>query len=200
MSAPGQKFTYYNVCPDTGASRSASPKRALFPNTGIQDRNPKMRVRVANGCHLKVEFIGTMIIKAKCDTTSSAKKFIILPIKSSLYVPGLHTTLISPRELFKLQGISTAFNAENCISLPNGHKIVFADSGSSYSLQALEFDMQQVTRKQLDVLDAWVISGNSPIGEIHILQAHSLQDKQAYSDLIHSRLLHISYSLSLIHI
>ena len=96
MSAPGQKFTYYNVCPDTGASRSASPKRALFPNTGIQDRNPKMRVRVANGCHLKVEFIGTMIIKAKCDTTSSAKKFIILPIKSSLYVPGLHTSCILP--------------------------------------------------------------------------------------------------------
>ena len=54
--------------------------------------------------------------------------------------------------------------------------------------------MQQVTRKQLDALDAWVISGNSPVGEVHILQAHSLQDKQAYSDLIHSRLLHISYS------
>ena len=53
----------FNVCPDTGASRSASAKKSLFPEAGIVNREPNLRVKVANGCFLKVEFIGTMILK-----------------------------------------------------------------------------------------------------------------------------------------
>ena len=152
-----------------------------------------MRVRVANGTQLNVVFIGTMILKLKCETTSSTKKFVVLPVKGSMFVPGLHTTLLSPRELYKLQSISTTFNAENCIVLPNGQKIEFTDSGSSYSLLAFDIDTAQVTKKQLDALDAWVLSGDATSGA-YALQDAPLQDKHAYSDLIHSRLLHVSYS------
>ena len=179
----------FSVCPDTGASRSASAKRNLFPDAGIEDWNPKIRVRVANGSLLTVKFIGTMLLKLKNEASSSAKKFCLLPVKGSMFVPGLHATLISPRVLFNLQSIATNFNAEPCFALPNGLKLNFKDSGSSYSLLALDIDARQVAKSELDSLDEWILLGSVPVS-----QTYSLHTSHDYSDLVHARLLHPSYS------
>ena len=135
-----------------------------------------------------MEFVGTMILKCKNEAKSSAKKFILLPIKGSMFVPGLHTTLISPRELFRLQSISTFFNEEPCFALPNGTKLNFTDTGNAYAMLALDVDATKVTKLDLLKLDAWIRTGDVSA------QTCSLQTRTDYSDLVHQRLLHPSYS------
>ena len=105
-----------------------------------------------------------------------------------MFVPGLHTTLISPRELFRLQSISTFFNEEPCFALPNGTKLNFTDTGNAYAMLALDVDATKVTKLDLLNLDAWIRTGDVSA------QTYSLQTRTDYSDLVHQRLLHPSYS------
>ena len=93
----------FQVCPDTGASQTASPKRKLFPDEGIADYKPNRQVRTASGALLKVEFVGTLLLKVQTPDSTSAKKFFVLPVKQAMYVPGLHSTLLSARALFSNQ-------------------------------------------------------------------------------------------------
>ena len=107
--------------------------------------------------------------------------------------------------LFNAQAISTNFNADPAFALPNGNKLNFIDSGSAYSLLAMNVDARQVTSAELEALDEWVQKGTVPgqtrtgHGVIpgqtrtgHALSAvlSAQQTRHAYSDLIHVRLLH----------
>eukprot|EP00965_Chrysotila_dentata_P033879 1127960-Pleurochrysis_carterae.AAC.1 len=48
---------------DNGSTRTESGDRSLFPTDRITQRNPNMRVKVANGVILPVEFIGSIVLR-----------------------------------------------------------------------------------------------------------------------------------------
>ena len=200
----------FQVCPDTGASQTASPKRKLFPDEGITDYKPNRQVRTASGALLKVEFVGTLLLKVQTPDSTSAKKFFVLPVKQAMYVPGLHSTLLSARALFENQSVQSHFNSDPHLLLPNGIRIPFEDTGRAYTLRACDIDATQVTKdmltkidllckqsKQLRPVDSnsvqFCLPGTRTRDLMHA-KLDALHAMPHYSDLVHARLLHPSYT------
>lgn len=83
---------------DSGSTRTASGNKRLFPPDKVTTRNPRMRVRVANGVYLNVAFIGTLVVhvpagECKADGRRSTQP-TTLELHDALYVPELCATLL----------------------------------------------------------------------------------------------------------
>ena len=172
---------------DTGASRVSGYKKNLFPPKLITRVNPPYRVRIANGDYLKVEAEGSMCIKTRTRGTSSAKKLVIIMAAEALLVPQMHVTLISPKSLFRLQGIKTYFNDELYFRLPNGDLVDFIETDRNYLLlleEGFEYDelMQHMERGNVKSLSAQLASKATLIQPIPVTR-----------DLTHERIMHFSW-------
>eukprot|EP00965_Chrysotila_dentata_P022147 733256-Pleurochrysis_carterae.AAC.1 len=76
-----------------------------------------MRVKVANGVTLPVEFIGSIILRIPAGNVRNGNgdystKETLLELRDALLVPGLCATLFSTEAMFRKQGIRTYLNDE----------------------------------------------------------------------------------------
>lgn len=139
-----------------------------------------MRVRVANGVYLPVEFVGTLVldlppgeVKASSGVLSSAPTR--LELHNALYVPGLCATLLSTKAIFREQGIRTYLNDELRLVLPDARHVRIRETATNYSLRTCACDDT-----------AFAVSAEKPRGK---------QGERAGghdTDLIHARLAHFS--------
>ncbi len=213
--SPGKQFTSFDVLEfpvadksiaqpvdqsnygvvDTGATRSSSYKKKLFPPKLIIKVNPPYRVRIADGSFLPVTAEGSMAIKTRARGSTSAKKLIIILAAESLLVPQMHVTLISPRSLFHQQGIRTYFNDELHFLLPSGDVVDFIETDRNYLVlleEGLAFD---------HILED-TLSGRHkalPALRLHAHDAHDahrvtlLEPLPLTSDRLHARIMHFSW-------
>ena len=152
--------------PDSGATVTASDRRSLFPTSAVTEYKPKLSVTVANGIVLPVELKGAMVIKGRSSPyTSSAKKFVPIVILDAILVPGLrkNTVLISPRNLFRLQGVKVYFNDELYMGLPNGTKIYLAETNTAYMIEIGDWDVTNLSIEAVNTISQWM-QGNASDG------------------------------------
>tara|TARA_B110000037_G_C17124042_1_gene507194 strand:+ start:176 stop:5869 length:5694 start_codon:yes stop_codon:yes gene_type:complete len=119
---------------DTGTTESTSGRRKLFPDAGIEQWHPAIKVEVASGVLLSVEFRGCMVMKVSGVNSTSTKKRLSITIPHSLYVPEMPVTLVSTKALFKYCGIRTYFNDELCFILPDGTIVEFFETSVNYTV------------------------------------------------------------------
>eukprot|EP00965_Chrysotila_dentata_P161209 5323845-Pleurochrysis_carterae.AAC.1 len=82
---------------DSGSRRSASGDRSLFRANRIRQRKPNMRVKVANGVTLPIEFIGSIVLlipagDVRNNNGDCSTKKTLPELCDALYVPGLCAT------------------------------------------------------------------------------------------------------------
>ena len=178
---------------DTGASQSASGQRKLFPTSAIEKWHPNMTVRVANGHLLRPEFQGVMVLK--CRSARSSKKFVLLSVENALYIAGLgHLVLVSPRTLFKLQGIRSYYNDEMFMLLPNGYQLPFVETTTGWSLDAVDFDASCLTVDQVQYALDWVAAVNvTANGTAHSSVVKSTLPTDVPFSTVHERCMHGSF-------
>ena len=182
---------------DSGATVTASDRRSLFPTSAVTEYNPKLSVTVANGIVLPVALKGAMVIKGRSSPySSSAKKFVPVVILDAILVPGLRkdTVLLSPRNLFRLQGVKTYFNDELYLLLPNGTKIYLAETDTAYMIEIGEWDVTNLSAVAVNSISQWM-QGNASDG----WQPSSANGSTAAMvanvspDRAHARCMHASY-------
>ena len=185
--------------PDSGATITASDRRTLFPTAAITDLNPNLFVTVANGVDLPVEFRGAMVIKGRASPfTSSTKKFVPVVIRDAIFVPGLrnNTILISPRNLYRRQGIKTYFNDELHMLLPNGTKVYIAETGTAYMIEVGDWDVTNLSLEAVNTIDCWqqgaATSDWKPQSENG--NEAAMVSEVVSPDRIHARCMHASFS------
>lgn len=185
--------TYKAPVSDTGASQSASGQRKLFPTSAIEKYHPNVTVRVANGQLMRPEFQGIMVLK--CRAARSSKKFVLLPVEKALYIAGLNQlVLVSPRTLFKLQGIRSYYNDEMYMLLPNGFQLPFVETATGWSLDAVDFDATPLTFKQVQYALDWVASVNvTANGTVHSSVVKSTLPTDVPFSTVHERCMHSSF-------
>ena len=178
---------------DTGASQSATGQRKLFPTAAIEERHPNVTVRVANGALLRPEFQGTMVLK--CRSGKSSKKHVLLPVEKALYIPELGSLiLVSPRTLFKLQGIRSYYNDEMFILLPNGYELPMVETSTGWSVDAAEFDATHLTAEQVKYSLDWVAAVNvSASGCVHSSVVKANLPTDVPFSTVHERCMHGSF-------
>ena len=103
---------------DSGTTECTSGRKKLFPDSGIEEWHPRMKVEIASGMCLPVEFRGTMLMKVREPGRTSSKKVTNISVPHSLYVKQMPVTLISTKALLRYCGIRTYFNDELCMVLP----------------------------------------------------------------------------------
>eukprot|EP00964_Phaeocystis_antarctica_P006880 scaffold3716_cov44-Phaeocystis_antarctica.AAC.1 len=84
-----------------------------------------------------------MVIKSRSSPyTSSAKKFVPIVILDAILVLGLrkNTVLLSPRSIFRLQGVKVYFNDELYMILPNGTKVYLTETDTAYMIEIDNWD------------------------------------------------------------
>ena len=109
---------------DTGTTRCASGRLKNFPRSLISEWHPMMRVRSAERRYMSVDFLGTMVIKPK-----NAPKKHRIAVEGSMYVPKMgELTLLSPRQLFKQNGIKSHFNDVCALEFPDGELVCSCSS------------------------------------------------------------------------
>ena len=119
---------------DTGTTECTSGRRKLFPDNGIEEWHPRIKVEVASGICLPVLFRGTMLMKVQALGSTSSKKKLRLPVPHSLHVPKMPVTLVSTKALFAYCNIRTYFNDELCMVLPNGDLVGFVETALNYTV------------------------------------------------------------------
>ena len=127
---------------DSGTTVHTSGRARLFPRHRIQDYDPKISVTIANGINLPVKWRGVMEIKVQAITKTSAKKFIILALADSLYIPDLPVTLISTKALFRNENIRTYLNDRLELVLPTGDIIKISETRTNYIIPLLNDDAE----------------------------------------------------------
>eukprot|EP00965_Chrysotila_dentata_P154675 5110974-Pleurochrysis_carterae.AAC.2 len=102
-------------------------------------RNPNMRVKVANGVTLPVKFIGFIVLRILAvdvrnghDGYSNVET--TLELRDALYVPGLCANLLSTKGMLKMQGIRTYLNDEVRHVLPNGNHVRIRKTTAKYTI------------------------------------------------------------------
>ena len=125
---------------DTGTTECTSGRRKLFPDDGIEEWRPNLKVEVASGRCLDVAFRGVMAFKVRPLNVTSTKKFITISVPHSLYVPNMPVTLISTKALFAYNKIRTYFNDELTMLLPDGTNVQFVETHTNYTLLFVDDD------------------------------------------------------------
>ena len=151
---------------DSGATVTASDRRSLFPTSAVTEYKPKLSVTVANGIVLPVELKGAMVIKSRSSPyTSSAKKFVPIVILDAILVLGLrkNTVLLSPRSIFRLQGVKVYFNDELYMILPNGTKVYLAETDTAYMIEIDNWDVTNLSIEAVNSISQWM-QGNASDG------------------------------------
>jgi hypothetical protein len=96
-------------------------------------------VEIANGGTLPVALVGVMRIPVEGYTGPPKKmRKFSMDLVDSLLVPGIKCTLISPKALFRRQGIRTYFNDELFFQLPDGTVVGFVETARNYTLYLLD--------------------------------------------------------------
>ena len=118
---------------DTGTTKNSTGNEKIFPSKTVTVWNPAIRVEIANGVLLPVKALGVMLIPVKGwnGNPKTFKKFS-LPLQDSILVKGLNCTLLSPKSMFKLQGIKTFFNDDLYFVLPDGTHVDFDETERNY--------------------------------------------------------------------
>ena len=111
---------------DSGTTKNSTGNKRIFPSKSVVKWNPAIRVEIANGVLLPVTALGVMLIPVKGwnGNPKTYKKFS-LPLMDSILVTGLNCTLLSPKSMFRLQGIKTYLNDELYFMLPDGTRVDF---------------------------------------------------------------------------
>lgn len=120
---------------DSGTTENTSGRAKLFPRDRIEEWHPNVKVVVANGCALPVEWRGAMMIKVKGEGIRSAKKTTKLYLQHSLYVPLMPVTLISTKAIFKNEGIRTYLNDDLKLILPDGQWVKICETNTNYVIE-----------------------------------------------------------------
>ena len=183
--------------PDSGATVTASDRRSLFPTSAVTEYKPNLQVTVANGVNLQVELRGAMVIKGRANPyTSSAKKFVPVVVRDAILVPGLrkNTILLSPRTLFRNQGVRTYFNDELYMKLPNGTKVYLTETDTAYMIEIGDWDVSGMSLEAVNTIDRWM-QGEASDGWTPSSSdgANATLVCEATPDRIHSRCMHASY-------
>ena len=123
-----------NAIMDSGTTECASGRKKLFPLDLVHKRHPNVKVEVASGVCLQVEWQGGMALKVRKYGATSAKKTHTLVVKNSYYVPMMPVTLVSTKALFRYHGIRTYFNDDLYLKLPDDTIIGFVETKNNYTL------------------------------------------------------------------
>eukprot|EP00965_Chrysotila_dentata_P191285 6174418-Pleurochrysis_carterae.AAC.1 len=104
-----------------------------------------MRVKVANGVTLPIEFIGSIVLRISAGDVRHGNgdystKETLLEVRDALYVPGLCATLLSIKAMFQKQGIRTYLNDELRLVLLNDNHVRIRESCSTNCTAALASD------------------------------------------------------------
>ena len=151
--------------PDSGATVTASDRKSLFPKSAVTEYNPKLSVTVANGITLPVELKGALVLKGRSTPyTTSTKKFVPVVVLGAILVPGLrkNTVLLSPRNLYRLQGVKVYFNDELHMLLPNGTKVYLAETETAYMIIG-DWNVTDLSIEAVNTISQWM-QGNASAG------------------------------------
>ena len=182
---------------DSGATVTASDRRALFPSSAVTEYNPKLTVTVANGIVLPVELKGAMVIKGRSTPySSSTKKYVPVVILDAILVPGLRkdTVLLSPRSLFRLQGVKVYFNDELHLLLPNGTKVYLAETETAYMIELSDWDVTNLSAEAVNTISQWM-QGNASDGwqPSSSNGSSAAMVSEVAPDRVHARCMYASY-------
>lgn len=161
---------------DSGTTENTSGQAKLFPKDCIEEWHPNIKVVVANGCALPVEWRGTMMLKVKAEGTRSTKKSLKIYLQHSLYVPMMPVTLISTKAIFRNEGIRTYLNDDLKLILPDGQWVEIRETNTNYIID-IEYIEEENTSMNIGALVAKA----------------TLKDPLPHSwDLMHARLGHFA--------
>eukprot|EP00965_Chrysotila_dentata_P050269 1665504-Pleurochrysis_carterae.AAC.1 len=98
-----------------------------------------MRVKVANGVTLPVDFIGSIVLRILAGDVRNGNgdystKETLLELRDALYVPGLCAALLSTEAVFQNQGIRTYLNDELRVVLPNDNHVRIRKYSTNYTV------------------------------------------------------------------
>eukprot|EP00965_Chrysotila_dentata_P060981 2020421-Pleurochrysis_carterae.AAC.1 len=101
-------------------------------------RNPTMRVKVADGVTLPVESIGPIVLRSPAGDVCNGNgdystKETLLELRNALYMPGLYALLLSTKAMFQKQEIRTYLNDELRIVLPNDNHVRIRENSTNYT-------------------------------------------------------------------
>ena len=119
---------------DSGTTECSSGRRKLFPDSGIEEWHPNIKVEVASGVALPVLFRGAMVLKLTPHGITSSKKRVAITVPHSLHVEEMPVTLVSTKALLRYCGIRTYFNDELCMVLPDGTLVGFVETPTNYTV------------------------------------------------------------------
>ena len=188
----------YGANPDSGATVTASDRRSLFPTSAVTEYKPKLTVTVANGISLPVELKGALVLKGRSTPyTTSTKKFVPVVVMEAILVPGLrkNTVLLSPRNLYRLQGVKVYFNDELHMLLPNGTKVYLAETETAYMIEIGDWNVTDLSLEAVNTISQWM-QGNASAGW-HPSSSNGSEAAmvaEVTSDRIQARCMHASYS------
>lgn len=182
---------------DSGATVTASDRRSLFPSSAVTEYNPKLTVTVANGIVLPVELKGAMVIKGRSTPySSSSKKYVPVVILDAILVPGLRkdTVLLSPRSLFRLQGVKVYFNDELHLLLPNGTKVYLAETETAYMIELSDWNVTNLSAEAVNTISQWM-QGHASKGWHPFSSdgSSAAMVSEVAPDRIHARCMYASY-------
>ena len=163
----------------------------------MTDYNPRLTVTVANGIVLPVELKGAMVIKGRSTPYStSTKKYVPVVILDAILVPGLRkdTVLLSPRALFRLQGVKVYFNDELHLLLPNGSKVYLAETETAYMIELSDWDVTNLSAEAVNTISQWM-QGNASNGwePSSSNGSSAAMVSEVAPDRIHARCMYASY-------
>ena len=156
---------------DSGTTKNSTGNKRIFPSKSVVKWNPAIRVEIANGVLLPVTALGVMLIPVKGwnGNPKTYKKFS-LPLMDSILVTGLNCTLLSPKSMFRLQGIKTYLNDELYFMLPDGTRVDFDETERNFVVYFVD--------NPDFILD---------------VKAFALNVTPVTADLIHGRMVHFSW-------
>ena len=126
---------------DTGATTHTSGRAKLFPKKGVEKYSPNIKVQIANGVRCNVLLMGLMLVpvQGRTTVTSSKKQFkCAIGLAHSLLVEQFPVTLISPKAMFRNEGIRCYFNDDLYFKTPGGFYFDFIETDNLYILPFLE--------------------------------------------------------------
>ena len=206
--ASNRTATHVQVCRDhgtvdTGTTECTSGKKKLFPDHLVEEWHPNIKVEVASGVCLPVEFRGTMLMRVKPVGRTSAKKYVDIPVPHSLHVPKMPVTLVSTKALFRYCNIRTFFNDQLCFLLPDGIVVGFVETATNYTV-LFDGDSTPVKATYMPNMTIWpwtvAAKGSLDIGPLtpsvsaeQVLFRSTLKNPVPLTwDLCHERLCHFS--------
>ena len=176
---------------DTGSTECCSGRRKLFPDDGVEQWHPRVRVEIASGICLPVLLRGTMLMRVRPFNRTSAKKYVTIRVPHSLHVPKMPVTLVSTKALFNYCNISTYFNDQLCMVLPDGEIVGFVETATSYTV-VFDDDSTDVQHTRVPNVTRypWSTATTSVSGERALVRSTLRQPEPLTWDLMHQRLNH----------